>query len=84
MANFRRFGFPLDKGALRFPRWPIEYAMGMMRFRLPRFLTRVAPIPALLGHTGSTGCWLFHCPELDLYFSGSVEDITAGAFPFRT
>jgi len=84
MEPCRRFGFPMDKGALRSPNWPIEYGIGVMRFRLPRLLTPFSPVPAVVGHTGSTGCWLFHCPDLDLYFSGSVEDVTAGAFPFRT
>lgn len=84
MGNFRRFGFPMDKGALRSPNWPIEYGIGMMRFRLPRYLTPFSPVPEVIGHTGSTGCWLFHCPALDLYLAGSVEDVAAGAFPFRT
>ena len=84
MNGWRRFGLPLDKAALRSPNWPIEYAMGMMRFRVPRLFTPFAPIPAAFGHTGSTGCWLFYCPELDAALSGSVEDATAGPVPFQT
>jgi D-alanyl-D-alanine carboxypeptidase len=83
-SPWRRFGFPMDRAALRSPNWPIEYAVGMMRFRVPRFCTPLAPVPALLGHTGSTGCWLFYCPEMDVTISGSVEDAAAGAVPFRT
>jgi len=41
-------------------------------------------MPAVLGHTGSTGCWLFYCPELDVFLAGSVNEVTAGAIPFRT
>ena len=84
MSNWRRFSFPMDRAALRSPNWPIEYAIGMMRFRVPRLFTPLAPIPAVFGHTGSTGCWLFYCPELDVAISGSVEDATAGAVPFGT
>ncbi len=84
MSRWRRFGFPMDRAALRSPNWPIEYAAGMMRFRVPRLFTPLIPIPAVYGHTGSTGCWLFYCPELEVTISGSVEDVSAGAVPFRT
>lgn len=84
MKNWRRFGFPMDRAALRSPNWPIEYSIGMMRFRVPRIYTPFAPIPAVFGHTGSTGCWLFYCPDLDVTLSGSVEDAAAGAVPFGT
>jgi len=87
-----RFGIPLDRAAARSPSWPIEYGLGMMRFhdpilrllgRLPRYLRPVYPAPAVVGHTGSTGSWLFYCPELDFMFSGTVNQATAGALPFR-
>ena len=83
-SNWHRLGFPMDRAALRSPGWPIEYGAGLMRFRLPRILTPTAPMPSVLGHTGSTGCWLFYCPELDTYIAGSVDEVTAGAVPFRT
>ena len=78
-----RFGLPRDRAALRSPGWPIEYGLGMMRFALPRLFTGFRPLPALFGHSGSTGTWLFHCPELDLYFCGTVDQGTAGAVPYR-
>lgn len=79
---WRRFGLPLDSAALRAPGWPIEYGLGLMRFQLPRILTPWQAVPAVIGHTGSTGCWLFYCPDLDVYLSGSVNEVTAGAVPF--
>jgi CubicO group peptidase (beta-lactamase class C family) len=80
--KWHRFGFPLDRAALRAPSWPVEYGIGMMRFRMPRLFTPTAPMPALLGHTGSTGCWLFYCPELDTFLAGSVSEVTAATVPF--
>ena len=80
--RWNRFGFSLDL-APRSPGWPIEYGLGMMRFRLPRVFTPVHPMPAVVGHTGSTGSWLFHCPELDLFLCGTVDQVTAGAVPYR-
>jgi len=90
--GWRRFGFPLDAAALRSPSWPIEYGLGIMRFhdpvlklmgRLPRGIRPLYPAPALIGHTGSTGSWLFHCPGLDLLLAGTVDQATAGAVPYR-
>jgi CubicO group peptidase (beta-lactamase class C family) len=81
--RWHRFAFPLDRAAFRSPGWPIEYGLGIMRFRLPRLFTPLHPTPAVLGHTGSTGCWLFHCPQRDVLMAGSVEEVTAGALPYR-
>jgi CubicO group peptidase (beta-lactamase class C family) len=90
--RWNRFGLPLDRAALRLPSWPIEYGLGIMRFhdpflrfliRLPPALWPIYPAPAVIGHTGSTGSWLFHCPRLDLLLSGTVDQVTAGAVPYR-
>jgi len=78
-----RLGFPLDAAALRIPGWPIEYGLGLMRFCLPRVFTLGYQMPTVLGHTGSTGSWLFHCPRLNVFLSGTVNQITAGAVPYR-
>lgn len=81
--QWRRFPLPFSRTALRLPGWPIQYGLGVMRFDLPRIVAPLRPAPAVFGHSGSTGSWLFHCPELDLYVSGSVNQATAGALPFR-
>ena len=82
-SRWRSFSFPLDLAALRQPSWPIEYGLGVMRFRLPRLLTPFRAVAQVVGHTGSTGTWLFHAPELGLYLAGAVNQFTAGAVPFR-
>ena len=82
-STWNRFGFPTDRAALRLPQWPLEYALGIMRFRIPRLLTPFHAIPEVVGHTGSTGCWLFWCPEWDVYLTGSVDEATSGAVPYR-
>jgi D-alanyl-D-alanine carboxypeptidase len=73
----------LDPVALQLPSWPIEYGLGIMRFRLPAPLNGFRPMPALLGHTGSTGSWLFYCPELDMMLAGTVSQANAAALPYR-
>jgi CubicO group peptidase (beta-lactamase class C family) len=90
--RWNRFGFPLDRAALRSPSWPIEYGLGIMRFhdpilkllgRLPRIVMPTYPAPAVIGHTGSTGSWLFHCPDLKVLLSGTVDQARAGTVPYR-
>jgi D-alanyl-D-alanine carboxypeptidase len=82
-ARWNRFPPPLDRAALRQPSWPIEYGLGVMRYQLPRLLAPLRPPPAVLGHSGSTGTWLFYAPELDLYLVGAVSQIAAAPLPFR-
>jgi D-alanyl-D-alanine carboxypeptidase len=83
-APFRRFGQGFDAAALRRPGWPIAYAHGVMRFELPWWLSPVGRPPAVVGHTGSTGSWAFHCPALDVDLVGTVDQVTAGPLPFRS
>jgi D-alanyl-D-alanine carboxypeptidase len=81
--HWSRFGFPQDRAALRAPSWPIEYGLGIMRFQLPRILAPFRPVPSVIGHTGSTGCWLFYCQRQELVLAGTVNEVTAGAVPYR-
>jgi D-alanyl-D-alanine carboxypeptidase len=76
------FGFQLTLTP-RTPNWPIQYGLGMMRFRIPRLFSPFSPVPEVVGHSGSTGSWLFHCPERDLLLAGTVNQVTAGAVPYR-
>ncbi len=80
---WHRFGLPRDTVAARAPSWPIEYGLGMMRYQPPRWISPLRRVPAMIGHTGSTGSWLLFCPELDLYLAGTVDQVAAGAVPFR-
>lgn len=83
VQRWNRFGFSLRPAALRRPGWPIEYGLGIMRFRLPRLFAPINPVPAVIGHSGSIGSWLFHCPGLELYLAGTVDQTSAGAVPYR-
>jgi CubicO group peptidase (beta-lactamase class C family) len=65
------------------PGWPMEYGLGMIRYKLPRILTPFRPMPAVVGHTGVSGSWLFHCPELGVITAGTVSQATAAATPYR-
>lgn len=81
---FRRFRQGFDPAALRRPGWPIAYGHGVMRFALPWLLAPFERPPAVVGHTGSTGSWSFHCPALDVDLVGTVDQVNAGPLPFRS
>ncbi len=78
--EWNRFGFMISPIA---PGWPIEYGLGMMRFEIPRFASPFKAIPAVIGHTGASGTWLFYCPGVDLYLAGAVSQVEAAAVPYR-
>ena len=40
-------------------------------------------VPALVGHAGSSGSWLFHCPELDLLLAGTVDQAAFPSLPYK-
>lgn len=79
-GEWNQFGFSISPIG---PGWPIEYSLGIMRFRIPRIISPFRPVPEIIGHTGATGSWLFYCPPLDIYLAGDVSQITAGPVPFQ-
>jgi D-alanyl-D-alanine carboxypeptidase len=79
-SHWNPFGFALVPVA---PGWPIEYGLAMMRFRAPGVLKYFIKIPAMMGHSGATGSWLFYVPQADLYITGTVNQLTAAPIPFR-
>ena len=62
---------------------PLEYGIGMMRFALPRYYTLFKKVPEMIGHSGVSGAVLFFVPELDLFVSGTVNQIKKRSLSFR-
>ena len=81
-SHWNTFGFSLNPVRIS-PGWPIEYGLGMMRFKIPRLFSGFRTIPPVMGHSGATGSWLFYCQELDVLLAGTVNQLSAGAVPFR-
>ncbi|MEV4841411.1 serine hydrolase domain-containing protein [Nonomuraea sp. NPDC049486] len=61
----------------------LQYGLGTMFFKVNRFMSPDGRPVTLVGHSGSTGTWLFHCPELDVHLAGTVDQTEARAIPFR-
>jgi D-alanyl-D-alanine carboxypeptidase len=62
--------------------FPIEYGLGVMRYAPARWMSPAYRIPPVVGHTGSTATWLFHCAELDVVIAGAF-DVAQPPLPFR-
>ncbi|MDO5653582.1 MAG: serine hydrolase domain-containing protein [Brachymonas sp.] len=62
---------------------PLQYGVGIMRFALPWYFSPFAKVPEMIGHSGASGTVLFHVPELDLYVSGTINQIARRSLPYR-
>lgn len=63
--------------------FPMQYGYGLMRFKLPRWMTLFRHTPELIGHSGSSGSFAFYAPEKDLYIVGTFNQIDKPARPFN-
>jgi D-alanyl-D-alanine carboxypeptidase len=63
--------------------YPLRYGLGVMRFPVARLLGPGRRPATLIGHSGATGTWAFHCPELELVLIGTVDQIGGRTIPFR-
>jgi D-alanyl-D-alanine carboxypeptidase len=61
----------------------IRYGLGTMVFKIARPFAPGRRTATLVGHSGATGTWLFHCPELDVHLAGTVDQTKGEATPFR-
>lgn len=63
--------------------YPLEYGVGLMRFKLPAIFTLGKKIPACYGHSGLSGAFAFYCPEKNLFFTGTVNQIHKPGASFK-
>jgi D-alanyl-D-alanine carboxypeptidase len=63
--------------------FPMQYGVGVMRFKLPRIMSPFTRAPEFLGHSGLSGAFAFHCPAKRLFLCGTVNQITPPSLSFR-
>lgn len=63
--------------------FPLEYGLGVMRFKLPRVFSGFKPFPEFIGHSGLSGAFAYYCPVKDLYFTGTVNQIDKPGTSFK-
>lgn len=63
--------------------FPLEYGIGMARFRLPRIFSPFKAMPELLGHSGLSGAFAFYSPLRNVYLTGTVNQIHYPSTSFK-
>lgn len=63
--------------------FPLQYGVGLMRFKLPWLLNPFSPVPEMLGHSGLSGAFAFYCPEWKIYLSGTVNQLESPDISYR-
>jgi D-alanyl-D-alanine carboxypeptidase len=53
-----------------------DYGIGLERQWIPKILSPFNPLGELLGFWGQSGAFAFHNPERDLYFTGTVNQLS--------
>lgn len=71
-----------ERGNLLRNAFPLRYGLGTMIFNVSRMSAPGRRPLTLVGHSGATGTWLFHCPELDLHLAGTVDRAKGQRVPF--
>ena len=61
--------------------FPLHYGYGLMRIKLPRWMTLFRATPELIGHSGASGSFAFYAPEPDIYLIGSFNQLDAPRRP---
>jgi CubicO group peptidase (beta-lactamase class C family) len=61
--------------------FPLQYGYGLMRVKLPRWMTLFRATPELIGHSGSSGSFAFYAPEQDIYLIGTFNQTDAPQRP---
>lgn len=56
--------------------YPLEYGVGIARFKLPRIFSPFQPFPELIGHSGLSGAFAYYCPEKNVFITGTVNQIS--------
>jgi D-alanyl-D-alanine carboxypeptidase len=62
--------------------FPMQYGYGTMYFQLPGLMSKFMGLTPLWGHSGSTGSFLYYSEELDLYLSGTIDNVGSNMKPF--
>lgn len=63
--------------------FPLEYGLGLMRFKLSRWISPFPPPVEFVGHSGASGVVCFYAPAHDLYISMAVNQVKSRSLVYR-
>lgn len=55
--------------------FPLEAGIGIKRFNAPWYFSPFNKVPEIIGHSGLSGAFAFYAPELDVFLTGTVNQI---------
>lgn len=61
--------------------FPIQYGYGLMRIKLPLWMTLFRATPELIGHSGASGSFAYYAPGPDIYLIGTFNQTDAPRRP---
>ena len=64
--------------------FPFQYGIGLQRFSIPRLFSPFKAVPAMIGHSGSTGSVAFFAPDKDTFITGTINQQAAPRLIFQT
>ncbi|MCH2083640.1 MAG: beta-lactamase family protein [Saprospiraceae bacterium] len=62
--------------------FPLQYGMGIMRFKLPAIMTGGNALD-IIGHAGSSGAFAFYDKEKDVFIAGTVNQLSERSASFK-
>ncbi len=74
------------ESAAQMRRWnrmffPLQYGYGLMRIKLPLWMTLFRTTPELIGHSGASGSFAYYTPDRETYIVGSFNQTDAPRRP---
>jgi len=63
--------------------FPLDYGIGISRFRVRWFMMPFMKRPEYIGHSGLSGAFAFYCPTKSVYLAGTVNEISRPSLSFR-
>ena len=62
--------------------FPLEAGTGVIRFRTRWYFAPFGLRPTLIGHSGISGAFAFHCPETSRFVAGTVNQLEPRRLPY--
>ncbi len=74
------------KNAAQMQQWnrlffPLQYGYGLMRVKLPLWMTLFRATPELIGHSGASGAFAYYAPKPDVFVIGTFNQTDAPRRP---
>lgn len=63
--------------------FPLQYGIGLARFKWPRVFSPFVSQPELIGHSGLSGAFAFYAPARRTYLAGTLNNIARPDRSFR-